>query len=97
MHPDKIAGLAQEKIDEVNQEVNSQDQEVDNQDHAPYQKPDLQDQEDQENPESEIQIEFKTDNNPKTEEECEPEDLPFDCLIRTKLGRISRQRISRYV
>jgi hypothetical protein len=56
MHPDKIAGLAQDKIDEVNQE-DDKDKQDQNQNHDPDLKQD-QNQSESEN----IDNEFKNNN-----------------------------------
>jgi hypothetical protein len=44
----------------------------------------------------EIEINFETNNNIKTEEESEPENPLFDCLISTRSGRVSRP-VHKYV
>jgi hypothetical protein len=96
-HPDKIAGLAQDQREKFNQENDK-----DNQDH-----PNLQEQQDLPQNASEnvphefkdankIEIEFETDNNLETGKEQEQEDPPFDCLIRTQSGRVSRP-VHKYV
>ena len=90
MHPDDIAGLAQEnQATQENQENQEDKQKLeltqDNQD---------QEEDQEEEQESEIEIDFKTDN--ETDKEPEPEDPPFDHLIRTRSGRVLRP-VHKYV
>jgi hypothetical protein len=91
MHSDKIAGMAQDNQHEINKKIDNPDQGIDKQDQGQDQKEDQEEEQ-----ESKIKIKFKTDNNPETEEKPGPKEPQFDCLIRTKSGRVSRP-VHKYV
>ena len=92
IHPNKIARLAQNQKEKVNQEEN-QDQD---QKHNPNPQQ-HQDQSKDENvdgkfeQDNKIEIKFENDNDPEMEQEQEQVDPQFDCLIRTRSGKVSRQ------